>query len=148
MVALRRDEQRRNAVAVESRRLVLPLAHHGEQPRLEPLVPERCVGGHGAGEVADMVVPVPSAFARGKIFADGVELTHVVGLDIVAYVVWTHLDTLALHLKDDATEHARVERSETVGRQRDGAILCAAQDGVVAEGVAHGEKADHAVDGT
>lgn len=48
MVALRRDEQRRNAVAVESRGLVLPLAHHGEQPRLEPLVPERCVGGHGA----------------------------------------------------------------------------------------------------
>lgn len=37
---------------------------------------------------------------------------------------------------------------ETVGRQRDGAILCATQDGVVAEGVAHGEKADHAVDGT
>lgn len=36
---------------------------------------------------------------------------------------------------------------EAVGRQRDGAILCAAQDGVVAEGVAHGEKADHAVDG-
>ena len=26
-------------------------------------------------------------------------------------------------------------------------ILCAAQDGVVAEGVAHGEEADHAVDG-
>ena len=123
------------------------MAHHGEQPRLEPLVPERCVGGHGAGEVADMVVPVPSAFARGKIVADGVELTHIVGLDIVAYVVWTHLDTLALHLKDDATEHARVERSEAVGRQRDGAILCAAQDGVVAEGVAHGEKTDHAVDG-
>lgn len=95
-----------------------------------------------------MVVPVPSAFARGKIVADGVELTHIVGLDIVAYVVWTHLDTLALHLKDDATEHAWVERSETVGRLRDGAILCAAQDGVVAEGVAHGEKADHAVDGT
>lgn len=37
---------------------------------------------------------------------------------------------------------------ETVGRQRDEAILCAAQDGVVAKGVAHGEKADHAVDGT
>lgn len=37
---------------------------------------------------------------------------------------------------------------ETVGRQRDGAILCAAQDGVVAEGVAHGEKANHTVDGT
>ena len=27
-------------------------------------------------------------------------------------------------------------------------ILCAVQDGVVAEGVAHGEEADHAVDGT
>ena len=148
MVALRRDEQRRNAVAVESRRLVLPLAHHGEQPRLEPLVPERCVGGHGAGEVADMVVPIPSAFARGKIVADGVELAHVVGLDVVAYVVGTHLDALALHLKDDAAEHTRVERKEAVGRQRDGAILRAAEDGVVAEGVAHGEETDHAVDGT
>ena len=39
VVALRRDEQRRNAVAVESRGLVLPLGDHGEQPRLEPLVP-------------------------------------------------------------------------------------------------------------
>ena len=39
VVALWRDEQWRNAVAVESGGLVLPLAHHGEQPRGEPLAP-------------------------------------------------------------------------------------------------------------
>ena len=35
----RTDEQWCNAVAVESGGLVLPLAHHGEQPRGEPLAP-------------------------------------------------------------------------------------------------------------
>ena len=39
VVALWRDEQWCNAVAVESGGLVLPLAHHGEQPRGEPLAP-------------------------------------------------------------------------------------------------------------
>ena len=146
VVALRRDEQRRDAVAIDSAWRVLPLGDHGEQPCGEPLAPQRSVGGHGAGEVAYVVVPVPCAFATGEVVAYGVERTHIVRLDVVVHIVLAHLYPLALHLKYDAAARAWVKRLEVGFGTARVAILCAVHYGVVAEGVAHGEEADHAVD--
>ena len=58
---------------------------------------------HGSGEVGNVVVPVPYAFALGKIVAYRVEGAYVVGVDIVGYIVLAHLYALALHLKCDAS---------------------------------------------
>ena len=103
---------------------------------------------HGEGEIADVVVSVPYAFALGEVVADGVVLANVVGVDIVAYVVLTHLDAFALHLKNDASARAQIEWFEAADWTVDGAILGAVHNGVVAKGVVRGEVVDHAVDWT
>ena len=93
-----------------------------------------------------MVVSVPCAFALGEVVADGVVLANVVGVDIVAYVVLTHLDAFALHLKNDASARARIEWFEAADWTVDGAILGAVHNGVVAKGVVRDKVVDHAVD--
>lgn len=89
-----------------------------------------------------MVVSVPCAFTLGEVVTDGVVLANVVGVDIVAYVVLTHLDAFALHLKNDASARARIEWFEAADRTVDGAILGAVHNGVVAKGVVRGEEVD------
>lgn len=93
-----------------------------------------------------MVVSVPYAFALGEVVADGVVLANVVGVDIVAYVVLTHLNAFALHLKNDTSARAQIEWFEAADWTVDGAILGAVHNGVVAKGVVRGEEVDHAVD--
>ena len=108
--ALRRDEQRHCLIAVFGKVRYLPLAHHAEEPGIEPVFPIGILRGYRSGELADMIFSIPLVILRPEIITYRIIGAYHVRLHIAAHIVVVCIDTCQAHFHRHAFQRAVIHR--------------------------------------
>jgi len=141
-----RDEQRHDGVTVAAV-ASLPLRHHRQEPRVEPVGPLRLVAcGHGGGEGADVVAAVPFARAE-EVVVDRVEAADARGMDIVLHVVVRQLQTRKQQVSGEGVDDLSCDRHPRCHPCVVGAVLGVAHDDIMPEDIAALQAADDLLHG-
>lgn len=105
------DEQGCNAIAVSGIE-PHPLRHHTQHPCVKPLAPRGHINGHAVGQVAYVVVPVPTPAHTVEVIANGIVGLHHIRLGVSPDVLVPHIDAVQTGLDGNGVAHTLVCRQE------------------------------------